>query len=130
MLPHHEDLRRRWDRIGIGVRCAYNPWLPPVILLYLQAGRRLVTAGVMDDETVQRRMLSLLMHTAADEALPWTWRAACLEHTVRPRARLARLLAERDPAEVDRMEREVGELRERLDAALLTGRCVPQRLGG
>ena len=129
MQPGHEELRQRWDRIGIGIRCAYNPWLPPVILLYLQAGRRLVTAGAMDDETVQRRMLALLMRTARDEALPWNWRAACLEHTVRPRARLARLLLERDPAEVERMERDAEATRERLDAALLTGGCVLQRFG-
>ena len=126
----NDKLRQRWDRIGIGIRCAYNPWLPPVILLYLQAGRRLVTAGAMDDEAVQRRMLSLLMKTAADEALPWTWRAACLEYTVRPRSRLNRLLQDRHPAEIDRMEREAEVLRERLDAALLTGGCVPHRLGG
>ncbi len=124
MQACHDQLRQRWDRIGIGIRCAYNPWLPPVILLYLQAGRQLVTAGAMADEAVQRRMLSLLMQTARDEALPWTWRAACLAQTVRPRARLARLLQDSDPAAVERMEREAEAMRERLDAALLTGRCV------
>ncbi len=130
MQTCHEQLRERWDRIGIGIRCAYNPWLPPVILLYLQAGRRLVSAGTMADEAVQRRMLSLLMQTAGDEALPWTWRAACLEHALRPRVRLARLLQDRDPGEVERMERQAEAMRERLDAALLTGGCVPHRLGG
>ena len=43
--------------------------LPPVILLYLQAGRQLVTAGVMDDETVQRRMLALLMRYRPPDSL-------------------------------------------------------------
>jgi hypothetical protein len=121
MKRDHDQLRQRWDRIGIGIRCAYNPWLPPVILLYLQAGRRLVTAGVMEDAEVQRRMLSLLMHTAADEALPLPWRMACLEHTTRPRARLGRLWRSLDPDKVARMAREADDLAERLDAALATG---------
>ena len=123
----HHQLRQRWDRIGIGIRCAYNPWLPPVILLYLQAGRRLVTAGVLEDAEVQRRMLSLLMRTAADEALPLPWRMACLEHTTRPRARLGRLLRLKDPAEVGRLAREADDLAERLDAALSTGGYVSSR---
>lgn len=121
MNRRHEELRQRWDRIGIGIRCAYNPWLPPVILLYLQAGRRLVTAGAMEDVVVQRRMLSLLMRTADDRALPLPWRMACLEHTTRPRARLGRLLRAGDPDAVARMAREADDLAERLEAAMTTG---------
>jgi hypothetical protein len=119
--PGHEQLRLRWDRIGIGIRCAYNPWLPPVILHYLEAGRRMVAAGAMDEVSVQRRMLAVLLRTAADEALPWPWRAACLEHSVRPRARLRSLLATKSPAVVARMEQEIRATGERLDATLLTG---------
>ncbi len=129
MNRRHEDLRQRWDRIGVGIRCAYNPWLPPVILLYLQAGRRLVSAGAMDDVLVQRRMLSLLMRTAGDEALPLPWRMACLEHTTRPRARLGRLLAASDPDAVVRMARDADDLADRLEAALTTG-YVSSRSGG
>ena len=125
-----ENLLQRWDRIGIGIRCAYNPWLPPVILLYLQAGRRVVSAGLRDDLTVQRRMLALLMQTANDEALPWPWRAACLEHTVRPRARIARLLGPGDPAAVRRLEEEAEQAHARLDAALLTSGCIRSRSPG
>jgi hypothetical protein len=125
----HEELRERWDRIGIGIRCAYNPWLPPVILLYLQAGRRLVSAGVMKDVVVQQRMLKLLMQTAGDEALPLPWRLACLEHTTRPRARLGRLLAGSDPGAVTRLARDTDELATRLDAVLATGGCVASRPG-
>jgi len=128
MNLRHQQLRQRWDRIGIGIRCAYNPWLPPVILLYLQAGRRLVTSGVMDDAVVQRQMLALLMRTANDEALPLPWRMACLEHTARPRMRLAKLLAGNDPDAVARLAREVDDLSGRLEAALPTGGCVPSRL--
>ena len=125
----HDELRQRWDRLGIGIRCAYNPWLPPVILLYLQAGRRLVTAGAMDDVAVQRRMLALLMRTADDKALPLPWRFACLEHTSRPRMRLGRLLGGSDPDAVARMAREADDLAQRLDAALSTGGYVSSRLG-
>jgi hypothetical protein len=123
----HEQLRQRWDRIGIGIRCAYNPWLPPVILLYLQAGRHLVSAGVMDDMTVQRRMLTLLMRTAEDVALPLPWRMACLAHTVRPRARLEKLLAGRDPDAVLRIARDADAVLERLEAAFATGGYVASR---
>ena len=125
----HAELRDRWDRIGIGIRCAYNPWLPPVILLYLQAGRRLVSAGVMDDAVVQRRMLKLLMQTAGDEALPLPWRRACLEHTTRPRGRLGRLLARFEPEAVTRMAQDVDELAARLDATLATGHVAGRFCG-
>lgn len=127
MDRRHEELRERWDRLGIGIRCAYNPWLPPVILLYLQAGRRLVSAGAMDDVAVQRRMLSLLMRTAEDKALPLPWRMACLDCTARPRARLGRLLAGSDPGAVARLSRDAEDLAERLEAALATGGYVSSR---
>ena len=129
MNQGHEALRQRWDRIGIGIRCAYNPWLPPVILLYLQAGRRLVSAGAMDDLAVQRRMLALLMQTANDEALPLPWRMSCLEHTMRPRARLARRLAASDPDAVARMARAVDDLSAQLEASRSTAGYVASRLG-
>jgi hypothetical protein len=129
MNRSHEALRQRWDRIGVGIRCACNPWLPAVILLYLQAGRRLVSAGAMDDVAVQRRMLTLLMRTANDKALPLAWRMACLEHTMRPRTRLARRLAGSDPEAVIRMARDVDDLAARLEASLSSGDCVASRLG-
>ena len=121
MCHDHVYLRSRWDRIAIGIRCAYNPWLPPVILHYLEAGRRLVKSGAMDETVVQRRMLTVLLQTAGDEALPWCWRAACLESTVRPRARLATLLGDNDTGTRESLEEAVQFAQVRLDAALLTG---------
>ncbi len=85
-------LEQRWERIGLGVRCAYNPQRPEVLQHYVQAGRRLSSLNPAQEARVQRRMLELLLHTAADVALPWHWRAACLEHTAWPLARLTRLL--------------------------------------
>lgn len=85
-------LEQRWDRIGVGVRCAYNPQRPEVLQHYVQVGRRLSRLQPAQEVRVQRRMLELLLATAADEALPWTWRAACLEHTTWPLARLTTLL--------------------------------------
>ncbi len=87
-----QALAQRWDRIGLGVRCAYNPQRQQVLQHYVQAGRRLSHSNPAQELRVQRRMLDLLLHTAADEALPWPWRAACLEHTAWPLARLSRLL--------------------------------------
>ena len=42
-------------------------------------------------------MLTVLLQTAQDEALPWAWRAVCLEHTTLPLARLTTLLKLEDP---------------------------------
>jgi hypothetical protein len=90
--PTVHALEQRWERIGLGVRCAYNPQRPEVLQHYVQAGRRLSSLNPAQEARVQRRMLELLLHTAADVALPWHWRAACLEHTAWPLARLTRLL--------------------------------------
>jgi hypothetical protein len=84
-------LLSRWERIGLGVRCAYNPLRPDVLLLYVQAGRCLSRLQPQREALIQRRMLELLLHTATDGALPWHWRAMCLEHTAWPLARLASL---------------------------------------
>ena len=122
------SLRLRWERIAVGIRCAYNPCLPPVILHYLESGRRLVDAGVMEDAVVQRRMLTVLLQSAGDEALPCGWRCACLKYAVHPRARLVSLLDTRDPGAVRNLDDEVQWAQERLEAALLTGLCVSARV--
>lgn len=83
--------RQRWERIGLGVRLAYNPWHPGAIRCYLQAGAQLARGAPTDELKVQQRMLRLLLQTAADEALPWCWRSACHEYAVFPLARLATL---------------------------------------
>ncbi len=91
MLERDVFLRQRWDRIGLAVRLAYNPWHPGVVRCYLQAGSHLVRMGAMADLAAQQRMLQLLLHTAGDTALPWAWRQACHDHMVFPLARLATL---------------------------------------
>ncbi|HSW04534.1 hypothetical protein [Aquabacterium sp.] len=90
-------LLRRWDRIGIGVRCAYNPMGPSALRHYLDAGRRVVSCGVLSELLVHRRMLTVLLQTAHDEALPWYWRSVCLEYTTLPLARLHALMKHHDP---------------------------------
>jgi hypothetical protein len=87
----HPTLEQRLDRIGLGVRCAYNPQRPDVLHRYVQAGRQLSRLLPQREARIQRRMLDLLLHTAADPALPWAWRAACLEHAAWPLARLISL---------------------------------------
>jgi len=117
--PPGDALLRRWDRIGLGVRLAYNPWHPPVIRCYLQTGRDLARAGALPEEAVQRRTLSLLLHTADDAALPWGWRAACHEHVVFPLARL-RSFARRGAApDLPALERQVEDVGRRLSEAVL-----------
>ncbi|MCE2915210.1 MAG: hypothetical protein LW768_06595 [Rubrivivax sp.] len=84
-------LEMRWDRIGLGVRCAYNPQGLGALHLYIQFGRRLSRQQPHNEDGIQRRTLAVLLQTAADEALPWPWRAACLEQTAWPLARLTSL---------------------------------------
>lgn len=90
-------LLRRWDRIGIGVRCGYNPFCACAVRYYLDAGRRVAASGVHPEAQVHQRMLTVLLQTARDEALPWAWRAVCLENTTLPLARLTSLLKLHDP---------------------------------
>lgn len=89
-LSREAFLRQRWDRIGLGVRLAYNPRHPGVIRCYLQAGALLVRSGAMPELTTQQRMLQLLLQTATDLSLPWAWRSACYEYMVFPPTRTSR----------------------------------------
>jgi hypothetical protein len=90
---HAAALQARWERIGLGVRCAYNPARPEVLQHYVQGARLLSRLQPQREAHIQRRMLELLLRTAEDEALPWTWRAVCLEHLAWPLARLTSLLS-------------------------------------
>lgn len=90
-------LLQRWDRIGIGVRCAYNPSCPCALRHYLAAGRQVAASGALPELLVQRRTFTVLLQTAHDEALPWYWRSVCLEYTTLPLARLHALLRNHDP---------------------------------
>lgn len=120
--PGHRSLLRWWDRIGIGVRCAYNPACSCAPLLYLQAGRRVAAAGARSEEQVQRRLLTVLLQTARDEALPWEWRNQCLECTTWPLARLLSLLRYSDPLALEVMHGAVQAAHDRLGLPPRVGR--------
>lgn len=81
----------RWDRIGLGVRLAYNPACPQAIRAFLHAGRRLAASGARTELEIQVRTLAVLLDTALDPALPRPWRSACLEHACLPLARIVSL---------------------------------------
>ncbi len=81
----------RWDRIGLGVRLAYNPDRPQAIRAFLHAGRLLAASGARAELEVQVRTLAVLLDTAVDPALPRPWRSACLEHACLPLARVVSL---------------------------------------
>ncbi|HSI57781.1 MAG TPA: hypothetical protein VLA16_09500 [Ideonella sp.] len=117
-VPAHDAaaLLRRWDRIGIGIRCAYNPGLPGVIRHYLDAGRQVAAAGVLPEMAVLQRLLTVLLQTAHDEALPWFWRSVCLEHTTLPLARLRTRLKHYDPIACHALECAVQAIRDTLAA--------------
>lgn len=93
----HDTPLARWERLGLGIRCAYNPGQPAVIRHWLALGLKLAQGGVAPEMPLLRRSLRLLLQTAQDEALPWFWRSVCLEHTAWPAARLVSLLRCHDP---------------------------------
>lgn len=91
--------RERWERIGLGVRLAYNPDKVEVMRYWLALGERLVAEGVLEPLPMWRRSLRLLLQVAGDEGLPLGWRRVALDHAARPAVRLAALLARSDPAQ-------------------------------
>ncbi len=100
LLAHADGpmLAERWSRLGLGVRCAYNPGQPAVIRQYVALGTQLARSRFQPEPAVYEGMLALLLKTAGDPALPWPWRSQCLEHSAWPVARLMTLLARSDPA--------------------------------
>jgi hypothetical protein len=90
-------LGQRWERIGLGIRLAYNPQQPAVIRCWLGLGAKLAGGESANEVALLQRTLRLLMQTAHDESLPWFWRSVCLEHTARPLSRLTTLLKLHDP---------------------------------
>jgi len=101
LAPNHTRvawLLRRWDRIGIGVRCAYNPFCSCSLRAYLQVARQVIATRACPEAQVHKRTLCVLLLTARDAALPWHWRSVCLEHATLPLARLQSLLGGSDPA--------------------------------
>jgi hypothetical protein len=78
----------RWQRLALGIRLAYAPQQPVLIRRDLALGHLLFQQGQLQAHRAWPRMLELLLQTAADEALPWFWRTACLEYMAMPLARL------------------------------------------
>lgn len=104
----------RWERLGLGIRCAYNPGQPAVIRHWLALGLKLAQGGIADELQLLQRSLRLLLQTGQDEALPWFWRSVCLEHTTWPAARLVSLLRCHDPLGADAVHQLVQRARELL----------------
>jgi hypothetical protein len=90
--PQRRQSIARWQRIGLGIRLAYNPDRADVLRLWIALGGRLAHGGDGEEPLLWRNVVRLLLHTASDQALPWRWRAARLDHTARPVARLTTLL--------------------------------------
>lgn len=111
-------LLRRWDRVGIGVRCAYNPFCACGLRAYLQLARQLIAAGVRPEVWVHRRTLTVLLQTARDPALPWHWRSVCLDYAAMPLARLNTLLDATDPVALAAMDCAVQAVSDELEANL------------
>lgn len=105
----------RWQRIGLGVRLAYDPRRPELVRLWIGIGMKLADDGGAHELAVLQRLLALLMQVALDEALPWYWRNVCLELSARPQARLVWLLKRHDPLQAEAMAAVVDLARARLD---------------
>lgn len=119
----------RWQRIGLGVRLAYNPRKPDVVRLWIALGQQLAADPGIDETALLRRLLRLLVQVANDEALPWYWRSVCLELADRPLARLLTLLRASDPLQADALQVVMQLARERLDAVPRAQRSAVQGQG-
>ena len=84
---------QRWQRIGLGVRLAYNPGCTCVINCYIGVGRQIAQRGYATEVDVHQRMFRLLLQTASDLALPAAWRHHCASYALHPLTRLSELLA-------------------------------------
>lgn len=100
---HAAWLLRRWDRLGISVRCAYKPFCACDLRAYLQAARQVIAAGTLPQVQVHKRTLCVLLQAARDPALPWHWRCACLDFAAQPLARLRTLLEPADTVAFEAM---------------------------
>lgn len=81
--------KQRWHWQATRIRCALTPDEPRLILCHLAEGHLLAQHGHFTAWEAARRALSLLLDTAADQALPHHWRHACLDQAFRPMQQLA-----------------------------------------
>jgi hypothetical protein len=113
---HQAAQRVRWERMHAAIRCNLYPAQPVLVRVYLGVGRWLVQQGQLDERAAHHRMLTLLLDTARDDALPWFWRSVCLEHTPPVVARLTTLMKHQQPAAlhdlVDRVQSAQAQLTE------------------
>lgn len=119
------SLRERFDALGLGIRCGYDPAQAQTIRCWLALGMKLVRAGLEPELPMRQRMLQLLLRTAHDDALPWTWRSVCLEHTALPVARLQSLLGHDDPSAVEAVHAAVQAAHERLASPSAQAPALP-----
>lgn len=120
MKPAHRPLAlRRWQRLALGVRLAFQPDSVAAIARCLRLGRRLSAAGLLDERDMLQRSLRLLWQCAEDPELPPAWRAACLDQAARPLARHAALWRGADPLGVLLWQQRLAGAAARLPAAPL-----------
>jgi hypothetical protein len=115
--PVQPELRRlaeRWLLAQLRVRCALRPGEPAQIRQYVHGAELLVRRGARPAIATYQRVLHTLLQAAQDEALPWAWRAMCLEHVDLPLARLTTLLRSAHPALLRTWQQQVEAAREAL----------------
>jgi hypothetical protein len=87
-----------------------------VIRRYPALGAQLVRSGALPEDTIWQCMLMLLLQSAHDAALPWSWRSVCLEHIRLQLARLCTLHKRRQAFAADDWQALVQHAREHLAA--------------
>ncbi|MEJ8847270.1 hypothetical protein [Variovorax rhizosphaerae] len=109
-------LLRRWNRLRMYVRCGLYAHHSGYIRLYVKAGLAIARRDIRPAREVHLRVLQTLLSTGQDEALPWSWRNACLDHLDLPVANLTPLLAVDDPVALRAIEAGVQRARDGLPA--------------
>lgn len=113
-----DDLLEAWDRIGLAVRCAYNPSCACSIRRYLMVAQCVIDADARPELFVHQRLLQVLLQSARDVGLPLNWRDACLQFAALPLQRLQGLLGLHDPIACDALRSAVQAAGDELASAL------------
>ena len=78
-----------WRKAGLAVRLCANAQEPRLIPRYLDLADDLGQLLQGADWRIAAQSAALLLHTAADRALPLHWRSLCADHLHRPLRQLS-----------------------------------------
>jgi len=110
----------RWQ--GLRIRCGLAPDDAQLPLRHWHHGLHLVEGGALAPWALAKGMLRLMLEVAADTALPWHWRANCLDFAYVPLQALQRM------ANCRPRQRQLMQLRNQLATLRMAPSLTPNEL--